>query len=82
MVTHFHGGKKDATDSVRVWLEGPWQDAVADWIQDPNTLGSKESRERLLFKNPNLLDRVRQTITDAEKVRQRTWKEKFWNDKQ
>ena len=75
MVTHFHGGK-DAMESLRVWLGGPWQDAIADWIQDPNTLGSKKSRERLLFKNPNFLDQVRQIITDAERVKQRTWKEK------
>lgn len=53
---------------VTVWLVGPRQNAVVGWIQDPNTLGSKKSKESLLLKDPNLLDQVRQTIADAEKV--------------
>ena len=32
--------------------------------------------ERLLLKDPKFLDHMRQTTADAEKVRQRTWKQK------
>lgn len=61
-------------ESIRARLMGPGQGAVDGWIEDPKALWPKKSRERLLLKDPNLLDQVRHKIADAEQVGQRALK--------
>lgn len=61
MVIPLHRGK-----DAMAQLMGPTQGIVDGWIQDPNILGPKKSRERLLLKDLNLLDQVGQTISDSE----------------
>lgn len=52
------------------------QTVCCGWLDSGSkSLRLKKSRERLLLKDPNLLDQVRQTTTDAENVGQRTLKE-------
>ena len=66
-VTQLHGGKR-CHGICESLVRGPRQDAVASWIQDPNTLGPKKFRERLVFKNSNLLGYIRSTTANAQKV--------------